>query len=475
MTSSRRRVIWAYDREHLLHPFIVMGLNTLAEAGWDVTVVSADKALGAAYRSFDAFSFERRVRNFQHLVFKVRGELEQRAIKTEHARQKIQKKLDREGDRIPRRKRRSMRWDALKLEVAKRAIMAWRAVLKDFGAWRRLSYDTWLIYVRGFLRLLKLDGDVMIASRPEAAVWACIAAKARGMRFVYFPFELYGEQIVKPTPAVAWLERFILRHCVDAVITQNDCRAAVLKDERGSRRDPLIVHNYKSVRPEHRAGGKLRAAHGIGPDKRIVLYEGVIVDGRWLEFVAQSVLHLPDDVVLVMMGQEKLKWRMVFAEQIKAALATGRLIVAPPVPHDDLPDYVADADVGVIIYDDSVRNNVFCEPGKLTDYIAVGVPVVAPNFPTIGPVVRGYDIGLCFDGHSPEAIAETLRQVLQRPKSEWAPALERACSELTWETQAPNLLAAVTGGHPSESRTGPPVAGGRIEELGGVSAATNPR
>ena len=324
MTSNRRRVIWAYDREHLLHPFIVMGLNTLAEAGWDATVVSADRAEGAAYRSFDAFSFERRVRNFQHLVFKVRGELEQAAIRTEHARQKIQKKLDREGDRIPRRKRWSMRRDALKLEIGKRAIMAWRAVLKDFGAWRRLSYDTWLIYVRGFARLLQLDGDVMIASRPEAAVWAYLAAKARGMRFVYFPFELYGEQIVKPTPVVAWLERLILRHGVDAVITQNDCRAAVLRDERGSRTIPLIVHNYKSIRAEHRAGGKLRAKHGIGPDTRIVLYEGVVVDGRWLEHVAQSVLHLPQDVVLVMMGQEKLKWRTVFADQIRAPLATGR-------------------------------------------------------------------------------------------------------------------------------------------------------
>ena len=35
--------------------------------------------------------------------------------------------------------------------------------------------------------------------------------------------------------------------------------------------------------------------------------------------------------------------------------------------------------------------------------------------------------------------------VLDRPKAEWAPNLERACAELTWETQAPNLLAAATG------------------------------
>ncbi len=174
------------------------------------------------------------------------------------------------------------------------------------------------------------------------------------------------------------------------------------------------------------------------------------------------MLHLPEDVVLVMMGQEKLKWRQVHAAEIKAALATGRLILAGPVPHDELLDYVADADVGVIIYDDSVRNNVFCEPGKLSDYISVGVPVVAPNFPTIGPVVQGRGLGLCFDGHSPEAIAATLKAVLAKPKPRWAAALRRACSELTWETQAPNLLAAVQGGRPSRS----PVAEDAIASLG---------
>ena len=302
--------------------------------------------------------------------------------------------------------------------------------------------------------------------RSLAAVWACIAAKLRGMRFVYFPFELYGEQITTPNPLVAWLERVMLGGFVDAVLTQNDCRAEVLVKERGSRVTPLLVHNYKPIRPEKRQPGRLRAKHKIAARKKIVLYEGVIVDGRWLEYVAQSVLHLPQNVVLVMMGQEKLKWRQVHAPEIKDALATGRLILAPPVPHDELLDYVADADVGVIIYDDSVRNNVFCEPGKLSDYISVGVPVVAPNFPTIGPVVQGRGLGLCFDGHSPEAIAATLMTVLARPKRSWAAALRGACSELTWETQAPNLLAAVEGGRPSRI----PVPDGSIAGLG-VSAA----
>ncbi len=286
----------------------------------------------------------------------------------------------------------------------------------------------------------------MVASRPEAAILAWVVAKARGMRFVYYPFELYGEQISRPSWLLAALERLMLRHGVDAVITQNAYRAAVLRDERGARVEPVIVHNYKRFVPSRqRAGGRMRAALNIAPDRRIVLYEGMIVPSRWLEFLAQAVLHLPQDVVVVMMGQEKLKWRKLYRKQLKEPLATGRLIIAPPVPHDDLPDYVADADVGVIIYDDSVRNNLFCEPGKLSDYISVGVPVAAPNFPTIGQVVRDHGLGLCFDGHSPEAIAATLLKVMARPKADWRPALERAAAELTWESQAPNLLAAVAG------------------------------
>ncbi len=84
-------------------------------------------------------------------------------------------------------------------------------------------------------------------------------------------------------------------------------------------------------------------------------------------------------------------------------------------------------------------------------------------------MVQDRGLGLCFDGHSPEAIAATIKAVLDKPKSRWAAALRRACSELTWETQAPNLLAAVDGGRLSRS----PVADGVIADLG-VPAA-NPK
>ena len=125
-------------------------------------------------------------------------------------------------------------------------------------------------------------------------------------------------------------------------------------------------------------------------------------------------------------------------------------------PHDDLPDWVADADAGVVIYDDAVRNNLYCEPGKLTDYLSVGVPVIAPDFPTVGPLVRALGIGVTFEGGRPEAIAEATRRCLAQPKESWGPALDAACAKLNWESQVPSLLAAVTGAFPTEEAASAP-------------------
>jgi glycosyltransferase involved in cell wall biosynthesis len=471
------RVIWAYDREHLLHPFIMLGVNTLVDAGWDVTVISSDKAETSRYRSYDAFSFAQRVRNYAYLVHERRKALEAQAVESvliiKKSRKPLRWEIEKKIKPLKEEERKRLKREIAYHERRHAWLQAVRVVFKAYGNVRRLTWDTWKVYLRAFWRLLRVNGEVMIVSRPESAFWAASIAKLKGMRLVYFSFELFGEQLVKPSGLLKAFERFMLRHMADAVITQNSCRAEVLEKERGARVAPLLVHNYKPIHWDHRPGGKLRAKHALKPGTRVVLYEGMIVDGRWLEYVAQSVLHMPQDVVLVMMGQEKLKWRQVHAEEIRAALGTGRLILTGPVPHDELPDHVADADVGVIIYDDTVRNNLYCEPGKLSDYIAVGVPVVAPNFPTIGPVVRDFDIGRCFDGHSPEAIAATIMGVLERPKEAWSAALKRACSELTWETQAPNLLAAVAGGQASSTSATAAVRGAAVEDLGRPTTATS--
>jgi glycosyltransferase involved in cell wall biosynthesis len=381
-------VLWAYDRDHRQHPFIVLSANSLKAAGLGVTVVSGDYAPGAPYAAWNDFSMQRRFDNWA-------------------------------------------------------AVADGPPLARLLGRLRYDTIDLWALYARGFRRLMALPADVIVASRPEAAVVAFLVARLRRKRFVYFPFELYGEQITKAQAWLLWAERLILARA-DAVITQNALRARVYVEERGARTTPFLVHNYKTTQPARR-GGKLRPLLGLPAKTRIVLYEGLLIPGRWLDRLAQSVLHLPQDVAVVLMGREKMGWRAQVAEALAPALATGRLFILPSVSHDDLPDYVADADAGVVIYDDAVRNNLYCEPGKLTDYLSVGVPVLTPDFPTVGPLVRDLKVGATFGEGSPQAIAAAALQVLARSGADWRPALDSACAKLNWESQTPALLEAVTG------------------------------
>ncbi len=405
-------IVWAYDREHLQHPFIGIGIETLRDAGHEVTVVAADKAEHADYPSRDAFHFRERSRHWD-------------AFSERRAQLKAREKSA-SGMRVA--------W-----------LKACRFGLTRVAQWRRDTIDTWRAYARGYRALRRLEPDVVVASRPEAALIAWAAMRGRRIRFVYYPFELYGDQTGSASSFIAWAEKKLLKERADALITQNECRAQVYAAERGFAGKPAIVHNYKPVRA-HARSGRLRQALGLGQDTKIALYEGMLIPGRWLQELAKSASFLPENAVIVLMGKEKSSWLQKNAALLDGiAKASGRLRVLPPVPHSEILDYAADADAGIIIYDDSCRNNLYCEPGKLSDYLAACVPVVAPAFPTIQPVVEAYGIGECFHGHSPQAIAAAISAVLAKPKAEWQAALRRACDHLTWETQAPAFLEAVTG------------------------------
>jgi glycosyltransferase involved in cell wall biosynthesis len=92
-----------------------------------------------------------------------------------------------------------------------------------------------------------------------------------------------------------------------------------------------------------------------------------------------------------------------------------------------------------------VRNNYYCAPSKLSDYVQANIPVLVPNFPTIAPLIEQYQIGEIFASANPTDIAEAVRRILARPQHEWNSSLAHARQSLTWESQCPKLLEAVTG------------------------------
>jgi glycosyltransferase involved in cell wall biosynthesis len=286
--------------------------------------------------------------------------------------------------------------------------------------------------------------EIIIATLPISAAVGWLVAKLLGSRLVYYPFELYGEQDF-PVPGIfKKVERQVLSRGINAIITQNEERARIYVQERRARVAPTIVHNYKPRQKVTRSG-KLRSLLQLTPECKIVLYEGILYDGRCLDCLLRSVVYLPEETRLVLMGEKKTSWSVLELILDNPAIAN-KVLVAPWVPQADLLEYVADADAGIIIYDSHVRNSYYCEPGKLSDYVFAGVPIAASRFPTIEPIIRRYGIGETFASPEPVEIAQAINSVLSKPKDTWQPALERACQHLAWETQEAAFLKAVSGG-----------------------------
>lgn len=274
---------------------------------------------------------------------------------------------------------------------------------------------------------------------------AARAHRARPGILVYDSHELFmeaGTATRLPRPA-RWLIRALERRLArrsDLVITVNESIAERLAHRYGLAR-PVVVMNCPPVDPvpPSRADSPLRTLLGLD-GRPILLHHGGLTAGRGILATVDALEHLPASVSLVVLGDGDL---VPAIRERSARLPAGRLVHHPSVPVDELPGWVAGADVGVIAFEPVEANNVLATPNKLFECLAVGVPVVVSDFPEMGSVVRSAGVGATCDPTSPRSIADACRSVLEGDRDTWHEACRSAArARYSWQRQSANLVDA---------------------------------
>jgi glycosyltransferase involved in cell wall biosynthesis len=103
---------------------------------------------------------------------------------------------------------------------------------------------------------------------------------------------------------------------------------------------------------------------------------------------------------------------------------------------------LGEARLGLAIYH-PVRSYIDCQPTKLFEYMAAGIPVVASDFPGFREVVETYQCGLCVPPCDVSAIASAIEWLLEHPAE--AEDMGRRgrdviMSRLNWEREADALV-----------------------------------
>jgi glycosyltransferase involved in cell wall biosynthesis len=119
------------------------------------------------------------------------------------------------------------------------------------------------------------------------------------------------------------------------------------------------------------------------------------------------------------------------------------------VPHEQMPAALAAADVGVAPFDVTAHKPLalgfYWSPLKIFEYMAAGLPIVAPAIERIASLVSHNREGILYKPATPEALADALHRLHASGLRErlGRAARERAVRDYSWRAHCEALAAAI--------------------------------
>jgi glycosyltransferase involved in cell wall biosynthesis len=258
-----------------------------------------------------------------------------------------------------------------------------------------------------------------------------LASRWHGAACVYDAHEYFTEtpEVVR-RPTVrrvwSWLARWLIPRA-DAAYTVGPALAEVLSQNYGR---PFGVVRNLPLRS---------AASAEPPTRRVLLYQGMLNEGRGLEAAIMAMHQLPDcELWLAGDGDIRPQLQQLAArEQLNH-----RIQWLGFVPPAQLPELTRQAWLGLNLLENSGLSYYYSLANKSLDYIQSGLPSINMDFPEYRALCRRYGVFVLLPELSAQALAQAVRRLISHP-AEYA-ALRQACllaaPELCWEQEKEKLL-----------------------------------
>jgi glycosyltransferase involved in cell wall biosynthesis len=299
----------------------------------------------------------------------------------------------------------------------------------------------------GALRLLQTPADIYHA-HDVAGLPACyIAARLRRKLLIFDAHERpldepSNELFHRMEPLLAYLLARLVARCA-GIITVSP---PILEELRSRYGIPMVslVRNVLPYRTVPKSD-RLRQLLGLGPEVRIALYQGHLQPlDRGLETLIRSAAFLEPNIVIVMMGKGYGTIKSEFEALIASEGVADRVKIIPPVPYEELLEWTASADLGLIVYPPDFSLIVLlCLPNKLFEYLMAGLPVLASQLDAVAEVVTTYDVGQILPALAPTDISAAIRSMLADADALARirrNALDAAQRDLCWEKESQRLI-----------------------------------
>lgn len=227
-----------------------------------------------------------------------------------------------------------------------------------------------------------------------------------GARLIYDPHELETESN-ESKGSRRIMARFIERsfiHSADAVIVVSH-HIAKWYITKYNLTNVSVVKNIPRRKVMPATSSLLRQAVGLSEKDIVFLYVGVLENGRGIHLLLDIFKGMRGNKHLVFLGYGALQ------EEIKnAADSNNNIHYQNAVSPDRVLEYVAGADVGICLIENTCLSYYYCLPNKSFEYICAGLPFISSNFPELKQEFGSY--GVCwFTDVESEQISKLINRI----------------------------------------------------------------
>lgn len=267
-----------------------------------------------------------------------------------------------------------------------------------------------------FRASLRQDADVYHCHEPDALLLGVFLKALKGKKLIYdihehWPSEIpFDMGLADNTLFHAALRRLIeplemiLSRCSDGTIAVSESVAARFN---AMKHRPTILPNFSLQnadinRPAERdlhklvyMAGNMHAFHGINECIRAL----EILSERYPEISLTLIGNIREDIA-EMPGSQDVRKRIT---------ATGYL------PPGEMYAKMTEGGIGLLVFQPHYYNVYIGLPNKLFDYMHLGLPVIASDFPEIRKIVNEADCGILVDPTDVGAITASMAYLIDNP------------------------------------------------------------
>jgi len=179
---------------------------------------------------------------------------------------------------------------------------------------------------------------------------------------------------------------------------------------------------------------------------RYLTYIGSLDFHKGIDFLLEAIAHSQTRPPLLIIGGKNKAEIEQMERKIQNRKSDFPVQITGWVDKKTLSAYLAQTVVGVVPLQDTFFNRYLTSPLKIFDYYSHGIPVIAPDFPTMRELIQENKTGVFFEPGNPIALAEKIDYFFSNLThwNQWSEAVYQHAENFTWEKRAQRILEIVT-------------------------------